>query len=64
MTGPVLNTIVLNFRTPNLSIMAVEGALREMQGIAGGVTLVDNDGGGDGSLEKDAGRGAGAGLAG
>lgn len=56
MTGPVLNTpvlntIVLNFRTPDLSIMAVEGALREMQGIAGGVTLVDNDSG-DGSLEK------------
>lgn len=48
---PVLNTIVLNFRTPELSLMAVEGALREMEGIEGGVTLVDNDSG-DGSLEK------------
>lgn len=48
---PVLHTIVLNFRTPELSIMAVEGALREMEGIAGGVTLVDNDSG-DGSLER------------
>ncbi|AGT10173.1 glycosyltransferase family 2 protein [Paracoccus aminophilus] len=51
MSGPVLNTIVLNFRTPDLSLMAVEGALREMEGIAGGVTLVDNDSG-DGSFEK------------
>lgn len=50
MTGPVLNTIVLNFRTPDLSLMAVEGALREMEGIEGGVTLVDNDSG-DGSYD-------------
>lgn len=50
MTGPVLNTIVLNFRTPDLSLMAVEGALREMEGIEGGITLVDNDSG-DGSYE-------------
>ncbi len=51
MDNPVLNTIVLNFRTPELSLLAVEGALREMEGIAGGVTLVDNDSG-DGSFEK------------
>lgn len=48
--SPVLNTIVLNFRTPELSLLAVEGALREMEGIEGGVTLVDNDSG-DGSFE-------------
>ena len=51
MSGPVVHVIVLNFRTPSLSLMAVEAALREMAGIRGGVTLVDNDSG-DGSLEK------------
>lgn len=51
LAAPLIHAIVLNFRTPDLSLMAVEGALREMAGIAGGVTLVDNDSG-DGSLER------------
>lgn len=49
--APVLHTIVLNFRTPDLSLQAAEAALREMDGIPGGVTIVDNDSG-DGSLER------------
>lgn len=47
----VLHLIVLNFRTPDLSLQAVEAALHEMEGIAGGITLVDNDSG-DGSLAR------------
>ena len=43
-------TIVLNYRTPELTLQAVEAALREMEGLAGGITVVDNDSG-DGSYE-------------
>lgn len=49
--SPILHLIVLNFRTPELSLMAVKAALHEMQGIRGGITVVDNDSG-DGSLEQ------------
>lgn len=44
-------TIVLNYRTPELTIRSVEAALREMDGLEGGITVVDNDSG-DGSFEK------------
>ena len=50
MRGPRLLTVVLNWRTPEMTLRAVEAALREMQGIAGEVTVVDNDSQ-DGSFE-------------
>jgi GT2 family glycosyltransferase len=43
MTDPTLLTIVLNYRTPEMTLKAVEAALREMAGIAGEVVIVDND---------------------
>ena len=49
--GPSVQVVVLNWRTPDLSLAAVEGALRELEGLDGGVTLVDNDSG-DGSFER------------
>jgi len=48
---PTVLTVVLNFRTAELSLRSVEAALREMQGIDGAVTLVDNNSG-DGSFEQ------------
>ena len=50
-TAPRVLTVVLNFRTPELTLRAVEAALREMDGLAGAITVVDNDSG-DGSYEK------------
>lgn len=50
MTGPTLLTIVLNYRTPDMTLKAAEAALREMGGIAGAITIVDNDSQ-DGSFE-------------
>ena len=49
--GPSVLTIVLNYRTPALTLRAVEAALKEMEGLAGAVTVVDNDSG-DGSYES------------
>lgn len=43
-------TIVLNYRTPELTLRSVEAALREMEGLEGSITVVDNDSG-DGSFE-------------
>ena len=43
-------TIVLNYRTAEMTLRAVEAALREMEGLAGAITVVDNDSG-DGSYE-------------
>lgn len=40
--------VILNWRTPAMTLRAAEVALREMEGIAGAVTIVDNDSG-DGS---------------
>ncbi|QRZ12395.1 glycosyltransferase family 2 protein [Paracoccus methylovorus] len=48
---PSLHVIVLNWRTPEMSLDAAAAALREMQGIDGGLTIVDNDSG-DGSFDK------------
>jgi GT2 family glycosyltransferase len=43
-----LLTVILNWRTPDMTLQAAEAALREMQDIDGAITLVDNDSG-DGS---------------
>lgn len=53
MTGPqnpAVQVVVLNWRTAPMSINAAEAALREIEGLDGGVTIVDNDSG-DGSFE-------------
>ncbi|PSL19166.1 glycosyltransferase [Shimia abyssi] len=50
MTVPSLLTIILNFRTPEMTLQSAEAALREMKDIDGHVVIVDNDSG-DGSFE-------------
>ncbi|MFV0245148.1 MAG: glycosyltransferase [Qingshengfaniella sp.] len=45
-----LLTVILNYRTPEMTEQAAEAALREMEGIAGEILIVDNDSG-DGSFE-------------
>lgn len=47
---PRVLTVVLNYRTPELTLRAVEAALREMETLEGSITVVDNDSG-DGSYE-------------
>jgi N-acetylglucosaminyl-diphospho-decaprenol L-rhamnosyltransferase len=46
-----LLTVILNWRTADMTLQSAEAALREMQGIPGALTIVDNDSG-DGSFEK------------
>lgn len=46
-----VQVVVLNWRTPDMSLDAATAALTQMEGIAGGVTIVDN-GSGDGSFER------------
>ena len=48
---PTLLTIILNYKTPDMTLQAVQAALREMQGIKGRIIVVDNDSG-DGSFEQ------------
>jgi hypothetical protein len=43
-------TVILNWRTPQMTLAAAEAAVRAMEGIAGAVTIVDNNSG-DGSFE-------------
>lgn len=43
-------TVILNWRTPAMTLQSCEAALQAMQGIAGAITIVDNDSG-DGSFE-------------
>ncbi len=43
-------TIVLNYRTAEMTLKAIEAAVREMEALAGAITVVDNDSG-DGSYE-------------
>ena len=50
MAGPIVQTVILNYRTADLTIAAVQAALGAMEGIDGEITVVDNDSG-DGSLE-------------
>lgn len=49
MTDPVILTIILNYRTPEMTLKAAAAALREMDGMAGEILIVDN-GSDDGSL--------------
>ncbi|MGQ0565321.1 MAG: glycosyltransferase family 2 protein [Gemmobacter sp.] len=51
MTVPRVLTIILNWRTPEMTLRAVEAARVAMQGIAGAITVVDNASG-DGSEER------------
>jgi N-acetylglucosaminyl-diphospho-decaprenol L-rhamnosyltransferase len=50
MPGPTVLTVILNYRTPAMTLEAVEAALREMAEIPGEIIVVDNDSG-DGSFE-------------
>lgn len=47
---PRLLTVLLNWRTPGMTLEAAEAALREMAGLQGELVIVDNDSG-DGSFE-------------
>lgn len=49
-TGPTLLTVILNYRTPEMTLDAAEAALRETDDIAGELVIVDNDSQ-DGSFE-------------
>lgn len=49
--GPTILTVLLNFRTADMTLQALEAAVREMADISGAITVVDNDSG-DGSYEK------------
>ena len=54
MTQPTIArvlTIVLNYRTAEMTLKAIEAAVRAMEGLAGAITVVDNDSG-DGSYER------------
>ncbi len=42
MTNPTILTIILNYRTPELTLRAAEAAMREMQGLSGEILIVDN----------------------
>lgn len=48
--GQVL-TVILNWRTPEMTLRATEAALLALKGIAGALVIVDN-GSGDGSFER------------
>jgi GT2 family glycosyltransferase len=50
MSEPTVLTVILNYRTPGMTIESVEAALREMAGVAGEIVVVDNDSR-DGSFE-------------
>ena len=43
-------TVILNWRTPEMTLQSCAAALLAMEGIAGAITIVDNDSG-DGSFE-------------
>lgn len=47
---PSLLTIILNWRTPDMTLRAAEAALAAFEGIEGALTIVDNDSG-DGSYD-------------
>lgn len=49
--GPTVLTVLLNWRTAEMTLKAAEAAERAMEGIAGGIVVVDNDSG-DGSYER------------
>jgi GT2 family glycosyltransferase len=43
MTDPSVLTIILNYRTPELTLRSAAAAMREMDGINGEIVIVDND---------------------
>ena len=45
---PSVLTVILNWRTPEMTLRSAEAALRAMEGVEGAITIVDNDSG-DGS---------------
>lgn len=51
MSQPTLLTIILNYKTPDMTLQSAEAALVELQGIAGRLIIVDNDSQ-DGSFDK------------
>lgn len=50
-TPPTVLTVLLNFRTADMTIKSLDAAVREMADIPGAITVVDNHSG-DGSFEK------------
>lgn len=60
MAEPSILTIILNWRTPEMTLRATEAALSAMEGLRGEILVVDN-GSGDGSFEAmtEAARGRG-----
>lgn len=48
---PTVLTVILNWRTAEMTLRAVAAATRAMEGIAGAITVVDNDSG-DGSFDR------------
>lgn len=48
---PLVQVIILNFRTPDMTLRCVETALTAMEGIEGAITIVEN-GSGDDSLQR------------
>ena len=50
MTKPRILTVILNYRTPDLTVRAAEAAVREMRGLGGEVVIVDSASG-DGSFD-------------
>ncbi|MGR3761995.1 glycosyltransferase family 2 protein [Roseobacteraceae bacterium NS-SX3] len=51
MTPPPVLAIILNYRTPEMTLQSAEAALQAMQGLPGEVLIVDNASG-DGSFER------------
>jgi GT2 family glycosyltransferase len=51
MSGPAVLCIVLNFRTPDMTLEAAEAALADLHGIGGELVIIDNASG-DGSYER------------
>lgn len=50
MSLPSLLTVILNYKTPDMTLQSAQAALRELEGLDGHVVIVDNDSG-DGSFE-------------
>jgi N-acetylglucosaminyl-diphospho-decaprenol L-rhamnosyltransferase len=49
--APTVLTVILNWRTPDMTLQSAEAARVAMAGIKGAITIVDNDSG-DGSFER------------
>lgn len=50
-SAPTVLTVLLNWRTAEMTLKAAEAAARAMEGVAGEIVVVDNDSG-DGSFER------------